>query len=125
MTSQWTRLAVAVWITAFGLWIPASAPAGEFPQPRSGYQAPDARWRLNPAGQLELTFDPLNNGQSEYGETYTVILNDRAPKMCGDPDGTGRHEPHGSGHGHQCRGGEPDRPANGNRARRADLENPQ
>ena len=91
MTSQWTRLAVAVWITAFGLWIPASAPAGDFPQPRSGYQAPDARWRLNPAGQLELTFDPLNNGQSEYGETYTVILNDRAPKMCGDPDGTGRH----------------------------------
>jgi len=51
----------------------------------------DARWLLNSAGQLELTFDPLNNGQSEYGETYTVILNDRAPKMCGDPDGTGRH----------------------------------
>jgi hypothetical protein len=51
----------------------------------------DARWLLNPAGQLLLIFDPLNNGQSEYGETYTVILNDRAPKMCGDPDGTGRH----------------------------------
>lgn len=54
-------------------------------------QTLDARWSLNPAGQLELTFDPLNNGQSEYGETYTVILNDHAPKMCGDPDGTGRH----------------------------------
>jgi hypothetical protein len=51
----------------------------------------DARWSLNPAGQLQLMFDPLSNGQSEYGETYTVILNDRAPKMCGDPDGTGRH----------------------------------
>jgi len=51
----------------------------------------NARWSLNPAGQLVLMFDPLNNGHSEYGETYTVILNDRAPKMCGDPDGTGRH----------------------------------
>ena len=51
----------------------------------------DAHWSLNPAGQLQLWFDPLHNGQSEYGETYTVILNDRAPKMCGDPDGTGRH----------------------------------
>lgn len=51
----------------------------------------DARWFLNPAGQLQLIFDPLSNGQSEYGETYTVILNDRTPKLCGDPDGTGRH----------------------------------
>ncbi len=89
MTSQWTRLAFTIWIAALGLCIPASSVAGDFPESR--YQAPDARWRLNPAGQLELTFDPLHNGHSEYGETYTVILNDRAPKMCGDPDGTGRH----------------------------------
>lgn len=59
--------------------------------PFANDQILDARWSLNPAGQLELMFDPLNNGQSEYGETYTVILNDRAPKTCGDPDGTGRH----------------------------------
>ncbi len=51
----------------------------------------DARWSLNPAGQLQLWFDPLHNGRDEFEETYTVILNDRAPKMCGDPDGTGRH----------------------------------
>ncbi len=51
----------------------------------------EARWSLNPAGQLQLWFDPLHNGRNEFEETYTVILNDRAPKMCGDPDGTGRH----------------------------------
>ncbi len=33
MTSQWTRLAVAVWITAFGLWIPAFALADPAPEP--------------------------------------------------------------------------------------------
>ena len=65
--------------------------AGNYPSPFANERILDVRWSLNPAGQLELTFDPLNNGQSEYGETYTVILNDRAPKMCGDPDGTGRH----------------------------------
>lgn len=51
----------------------------------------DARWSLNPAGQLVVHYDPLHNGRSEFAETYTVILNDRAPKICGDPDGTGRH----------------------------------
>ena len=89
MTSQWTRLAFTIGIMALGMWIPVSSVAGEFPESR--YRALDARWRLNPAGQLELRYDPLHNGQSFYGETYTVILNDRAPKMCGDPDGTGRH----------------------------------
>ena len=65
--------------------------AGNPPSSLANDRILDARWLLNPAGQLELIFDPLSNGQSEYGETYTVILNDRAPKMCGDPDGTGRH----------------------------------
>ena len=85
MTSQWTRLAFTIGIAALGLWIPVSSVAGEFPESR--YRALDARWRLNPAGQLELRYDPLHNGRSFYGETYTVILNDRAPKMCGGPGG--------------------------------------
>ena len=91
MSSQWTRLAFTLGITACTLWLPVASVAGEFPESRSHYQALDARWRLNSAGQLELRYDPLHNGRSVYGETYTVILNDRAPKMCGDPDGTGRH----------------------------------
>ncbi|NIQ04061.1 MAG: hypothetical protein GWM98_29895 [Nitrospinaceae bacterium] len=51
----------------------------------------DARWQLNPAGQLELLFDPLRNGYSIHRETHTVVLHDRSPKLCGDPDGTGRY----------------------------------
>lgn len=59
--------------------------------PLAGDRILDARWSLNPAGQLVLRFDPLLNGRYEFVERYTVILNDRAPKLCGDPDGTGRH----------------------------------
>ena len=73
------------------LWIISPAFAEESRNSQSFYRFLPDRWSLNPAGQLQLWFDPLNNGQSEYEETYTVILNDRAPKMCGDPDGTGRH----------------------------------
>ena len=91
MTFRWARLALTLGITACVLWLPAASVAGEFPESRSYYQALDARWRLNSAGQLELRYDPLRNGRSVYAETYTVILNDRSPKMCGDPDGTGRH----------------------------------
>lgn len=87
MTYPWIPRLLAAGIVVLSLG--ATVLAGE-PSP-SPYLAPDVRWRLNPAGQLELLYDPLANGQSEYGETYTVILNDRAPKMCGDPDGTGRH----------------------------------
>ncbi len=89
MKPQWINL--ALWITVISLGILGPALAEDFPQPPSSYHVSGARWQLNPAGQLELWFDPLNNGQPQYGETYTVILNDRAPKMCGDPDGTGRH----------------------------------
>ena len=60
MTSQWTRLAFTIGIMALGMWIPVSSVAGEFPEYR--YRALDARWRLNPAGQLELRYDPLHNG---------------------------------------------------------------
>ena len=89
MKPQWIN--PALWIMAISLGISGPAFANDFPQPPSPYRVHEARWQLNPAGQLELWFDPLHNGQSQYGETYTVILNDRAPKMCGDPDGTGRH----------------------------------
>ncbi len=87
MTYPWISRSLGAGIVVLSLC--ATALAGE-PSPPA-YLAPDVRWRLNPAGQLELLYDPLDNGQSEYSEIYTVILNDRAPKMCGDPDGTGRH----------------------------------
>lgn len=91
MQPQWKALTLALWITAIIPGISTPVFAGESSINKSRYQLLDARWQLNPAGQLELWFDPLNNGYPQYGETYTVILNDRAPKMCGDPDGTGRH----------------------------------
>ena len=91
MKLKWLALTLVLWITAISLGISTGVFAGDTPLDKSHYQLLDARWRLNPAGQLELWFDPLNNGHPQYGETYTVILNDRAPKMCGDPDGTGRH----------------------------------
>ncbi len=81
----------AVGSVAICLWIVPAALAEEFRQPYSLVASFPGRWSLNPAGQLQLWFDPLHNGRSEFKETYTVVLNDRAPKMCGDPDGTGRH----------------------------------
>lgn len=40
------------------------------------------RWRLNAAGQLEFLHDPLGSGRDWIRTTHTVLLVDRAPKMC-------------------------------------------
>jgi hypothetical protein len=78
-------------VAAISLWIIPPVFAEEFRDSNSFYRSFQGHWSLNPAGQLQLWFDPLHNGQDELEETYTVVLTDRAPKMCGDPDGTGRH----------------------------------
>jgi len=70
-----------------------AAPVWADPSSVSGGRArlPDALWRLNAAGQLVLHYDPFRTRTFPLERVHTVVLNDRAPKMCGDPDGTGRH----------------------------------
>ena len=58
------------------------------------------RWRLNAAGQLEFLYDPLGNGRDLVRKTHTVVLVDRAPKMCGTPDPRRRHPGHRRLHRH-------------------------
>jgi len=82
---------LAVGVAAISLWSLPPAVAGELRNTESFLRSFQGHWSLNPAGQLQLWFDPLHNGQDALAETYTVVLTDRAPKMCGDPDGTGRH----------------------------------
>lgn len=52
---------------------------------------PDALWGLNAAGQLVLHYDPFRDRTFPVRRVHTVVLTDLEPKLCGDPDGTGRH----------------------------------
>ncbi len=61
------------------------------PSPARGNLSSLVHWQLNPAGQLVLWFDSLGHGNAPHRERHTVRVNDRAPKLCGDPDGTGRY----------------------------------
>lgn len=70
-----------------------AAPAWTDPNKPSAWRVrlPSAEWGLNAAGQLVLRYDPFHDHTFPLKRVHTVVLTDRAPKMCGDPDGTGRH----------------------------------
>ena len=80
-----TSIALAVLMFAACAWAEEPAPPHRF------MNTLDVAWDINPAGQLVLQHDPLHTGSFDLTRRHTVVLIDNAPKLCGDPDGTGRH----------------------------------
>ncbi|MCF8719154.1 hypothetical protein [Nitrospina gracilis] len=78
---------VFAWVLLLPTWATGEPP---HPSPQR-VRLPSALWHLNAAGQLVLRYDPFGDRTFPVQRVHTVVLTDRAPKLCGDPDGTGRH----------------------------------